>query len=92
MTIAIETEITYIVIAAALAAKRRRPFNKFIIVEIEVTAFSIPIVNRRYLALKTQYRKILPIKVRYEDIIVSYFSINMIQETIGIFFQAPKPS
>ena len=78
MTIAIKSKIAYIVIATALTSKRCRSFNKFVIIKIEIATFSVPIINSSYLTLKTQYRKILPVKVCDKNIIIPNLSINVV--------------
>ena len=69
-----------------LIAQRGGPSEKSVRVEVTFTVFIVAVVDVRNLTGETQKREVLPVQVGHEKIIVAQVLPNIIQTTVGVFF------
>src|SRR5690554_4237683 len=90
MAITVITEIADVIITRHFTAQRCRSGNKAVVV-VEELVFAVTVVQQGQLADKTLFEKVLPIQVGDKHIIVAQLDTDIIQATVGIFFQTPEP-
>ena len=87
MAVAVIAQIDDVVVARAIVADQRRHHGKAVLVEDDLVAFAVRVVDDRHLRGETRNRQVLAIEIGYGDVILARALLDRIEAGVRVLLQ-----